>query len=160
MIEIIALLALAQLIGDMARRRGRSASGFKAMLLAFWLGGEFLGAVVYYLASQSPQASVNWAAVYGLALMGAVAGGILALLVAKMVRPVDGQWIDAAQEAPRRSRLKGAFVGGLSGGVLGVLVARFLYGDDSSAGQMMLQSFVAVSLFGALLGLVSGLQKE
>jgi hypothetical protein len=163
MVEILALLALTRIIGDMARRRGRSASGFQLMLLVFWFGGEILGAALTYaLVADSQQGKVNLVPIYCYALVGAVAGAVLAFVVAKMAKPVDGRWIDVQDDESRRSRLKGAIIGGLAGGVFGALVVKFLYGDDPGAEEMslMLQGFLAVGLVGALLGLVSGLQKE
>jgi ribosome biogenesis SPOUT family RNA methylase Rps3 len=48
MLEIIALLVLGGLIGDMARRRERTPSLFQAMLVLFWFGGEIAGGVLGY----------------------------------------------------------------------------------------------------------------
>jgi hypothetical protein len=48
MLEIILLLVLSGIIGDMARRRRRSPSLFGWLLIVCWFGGEIAGAVPGY----------------------------------------------------------------------------------------------------------------
>jgi hypothetical protein len=166
MIEIIALLVLLGKIGDMARRRGRNPSLFGLLLLVCWLGGEVAGAVLGYMLSGSTQAGEPnlLLLIYGLTLAGAAIGAGIAFLVARSLGPVDGVWREPADLPVRRSRLWGVVVGGVGGGVIGAIVTAFMYGGEQSGGNpplmpMIVLSFLAVGFIGALLGLVSGVQK-
>ncbi|MCA9068727.1 MAG: hypothetical protein KDA84_07380 [Planctomycetaceae bacterium] len=160
MLEIILLIVLSGIISDMARRRGRNPTLFSLLLIAFWLGGEFAGAVLGYSLS-SDAGKPNMLLIYGLALGGAILGAGLAFLIARSLSPVDGVWRDLTKEPVQNSRLLGAIVGGVGGGVIGAGVAFYMYGDGRAADNipMMVQAILAVGFIGALLGLVSGLQK-
>jgi hypothetical protein len=159
MLESIALIVLIGKVSDMARRRGRSTSLFGLMLLIGWLVGEGAGGTLGYLAHSG---GTNLLLIYGLALAGATVGAGIAFLVAASFRPVDGAWRDLGKLPVRRSRLRGALIGGVAGGVFGALVVAFMYGGQQSEGNLplVLQGFLAVGFVGALLGLVSGVQKD
>jgi hypothetical protein len=162
MFEIILLLVLSGMIGDMARRRGRSPSLFGLLLIACWFGGEIAGAVLgYALSANAATGKPSLLLAYGLALCGAAAGASLTFLIARSLGPVDGVWREVSEVPVRRSRLLGAIVGGAGGGVIGAIVVAVMYGGEQVEGNlpMVVQGFVAVGFVGALLGLVSGVQK-
>jgi len=77
MVEILILWQLCQSIGNIAREKGRSATGYQFLLVAMWFGMEFLGGVVGLIATNQ-----NGYA-YLLALAGAVGGAIIAFVIAK-----------------------------------------------------------------------------
>lgn len=163
MIEIVSLVILLGVIGDMARRRGRHPSLFGLMLLVCWFGGELSSAALGFLLSgilggEGP----NFVLMYGLALFGAAAGAGLAFFWAASIAPVDGVWRDLASSPVRRSRLWGVLAGSLFGGLLGAVVTGAMYGGVQFDGSLPLvvQGFLAVGFVGGLLGLVSGLQSE
>jgi hypothetical protein len=162
MLEIIALLVLCGLIGDMARRRERTPSVFQAMLVLLWFGGEIAGGVLGYVLAVSSGQAPNLLLIYGGALAGAVCGAASAFVLAKSYGPLNGEWKDLAELPVRRSRLLGAVVGGIGGGAVGAAVIWFMYRDVQTEGNLpiALQGFLAVGIVGALLGLVSGVQKE
>jgi hypothetical protein len=162
MIELIVLIVLMGKIGDMARRRGRSPNLFGLLLLVCWFGGEAAGAVLGYLLSGAGGAGKpNLLLIYGPALVGAALGAGIAFLAARSLSPVGGVWRELAELPVRRSRLLGAVVGGLGGGVIGAVVVWRMYGGEQFEGNlpMVVQGFLAAGFVGALLGLVSGLQK-
>lgn len=162
MAEIIALLVLGGIIGDMARRRERSPSVFRLMLYACWFSGEIVGGFLGYAVAASTGPHPNLLFVYGAALVGAVCGAMVAFILAKSCGPLNDEWKDIGQLPMRRSRLLGAAIGGIGGAAVGALVVWFMYGNQQIEGNlpMVLQGALAVGLVGALLGLVSGVQKE
>lgn len=92
MIEIIALLVLCRIIGDMARRRERPPSVFQMMLCTCWFAGEITGAVLGYILTISIEPSKpNLLLIYICALAGAACGTAIAFLVAKSTSPLNGQ---------------------------------------------------------------------
>jgi hypothetical protein len=107
---------------------------------------------------------VDWThlMVYGIALDGAAVGGTCAMLIARSVSPVGGVFHDLHEEPVRRSRLAGALVGGVAGGVMGAILPARMYAGEStdSPVPIVVQGFLAVGTVGALLGLVSGIQKK
>ena len=119
MLEIILLLVLSGIIGDMARRRSRSPSLFGLLLIVCWIGGEIAGAVLgSTLSAGTAAGKPNLLLTYGVALCGAAIGAGLAFLIARSLGPVDGVWRDLSELPVRRSRLLGAVVGGVGGGVM------------------------------------------
>ena len=46
MLEILFLIHLTKKIGKIVEPKGRKPGGYKAMLVAFWFGGEILGLVI------------------------------------------------------------------------------------------------------------------
>lgn len=161
MIEIIAVLLLAGVIGDMARRRGRSPTLFGLLLVLFWFGGEALGGLVGYVWTRDVGSGrYDLLVTYGLALCGAIAGGGLAVLVVHSLGPVDGQWRELASLPARQSRLLGAVVGGIAGGVVGALCVLLLHGGELTGDGLSRTAigFLTVAFVGSLLGLVSGLR--
>jgi hypothetical protein len=162
-LEIIALMVLMGRIGDMARRRGRHPALFSLLLLVCWFGGEVAGAVLgYVLSNPGGTAQPDTPLIYGLALLGAAVGAVAAFLVARSFSPVDGVWREPDALPIRRSRLRGAVVGGVCGGVIGAVVIAVIYGVQEVKANlpMMALGCLAMACVGALLGLVSGLQKE
>lgn len=162
MIEIIVLVVLLGMIGDMARRRGRSSSRFGLLLVVGWFGGEIAGGVLGSVVSRDAAGKPNMLVVYGFALCGAAIGAGLVFLFVLTRAPVGGVWRDLSALPVRRSRLLGAVVGGVGGGAIGALVVVFMYGAEQTEGNLPLavQGCLAVGFIGALLGLVSGVQKE
>jgi hypothetical protein len=161
MVEIIALLVLCEQIANMARRRGRSPALFVLMLLFLWFGGEVAGGVLGYSLSSAggTRSDLNLVMVYGWALAGAVAGGVCAFVIARVIRPVGGSFREVPAAPVGRSRLLGAIVGGLGGALLGGIVPYVMYGRQEGA-SVVLQGVLAVGAIGSLLGLVSGVQRE
>jgi hypothetical protein len=157
--EIITLLVLGGIIRDMALRRGRSPLLFGLMLFALWFGGELAGAVLGFMLSR---AIPNVLLIYILALAGASAGGVIALLIANSLPPVDGVWRDPATFPPRRSRLWGAVAGGVGGGVIGAGIVATMFKGALWEGPLPLpiQAFLVVGFLGALLGLISGVERS
>jgi hypothetical protein len=162
MIEIITLIVLLGKIADMARRRGRSPALFSILLLVCWFVGEAAGFVLgFVLSGARGTGEPNWLLIYGLALAGAAIGGALAFLIARAIGPVDGVWRELTSLPVRRSRLWGAVAGGVGGGIIGAAVVALMYGGKQFENNLpiIVQGFLAVGLLGALLGLVSGVQK-
>jgi hypothetical protein len=161
MIEILALLILGGQIADMARRRGRSPTLFVLMLCLLWFGGEVAGGVLGYLLFGAGGTRTNSSLhiVYSMALAGAAAGGLCAFVLARAIGPVGGMFREVQLVPVRRSRLLGVIVGGLGGGLIGGVVPYVMYGGQEEL-SVVLQGALAVSAIGALLGLVSGVQRE
>jgi hypothetical protein len=77
MLEILLLIWLTNKIGKIADERGHRSGPYKLMTVLFWFGGEFLGAAIG--ASLSGTSLVT----YGIAILGAAAGAIIANWIAK-----------------------------------------------------------------------------
>ena len=94
-----------------------------------------------------------------MALAGAAAGGLCAFVIARVIGPVGGTFREVQLVPVRRSRLLGVIVGGLGGGLIGGIVPYVMYGGQEEL-SVVLQGVLAVGAIGALLGLVSGVQRE
>jgi len=163
MLEIIALILLCDRVAAMARRRGRSPTLFELMLVGLWFAGEVAGAVLgVILAGAGGRGGPDLLVVYGLALAGAAIGGVCAFVIARSVSPVGGAYRDLPKGPFPRSRLVGALVGGVGGGLFGALITGLMFGGEPVEGNLpiVVQGFLAVGTVGALLGLVSGVQKK
>ena len=88
MLEILLLYFLGQNISAKARDRGRSGPLFVVLLIAFWLIGEVMGAVVGTLLSAGAE-EPNMLLVYGGALAGAAAGAVLAFVIVGSLAPAE-----------------------------------------------------------------------
>jgi hypothetical protein len=76
MLEILFLIFLARKMGKAMEAKGRKPGRYKAMLVAFWFGGEILGLII-------GRAIVGeYIAVYLIALIGAAVGAAAAFGVA------------------------------------------------------------------------------
>lgn len=159
MLEIIVLLCLLGVIGNMALRRGRSQLLLGLALVGCWFGGEVAGGMLgYALSALVSDGRPNLLLVYGSALVGAALGSGTVLLVVRYLPPVNGVWRDLASSPFRRSRVWGAIAGGLIGGVFGAVLVVLMYGQVDVEGSVPLvaQGFLAVGFTGTLLGLVTG----
>jgi hypothetical protein len=163
MLEIIALFVLVGKIGSMARSRHRSPLLFGLLLLVCWFGGEAAGAAIGYLQSGTAQTGMpNILKIYGLALAGAAVGAGVAFLAVQLSGPVDRMWREPTELPGRRSRLWGAVAGGVAGGLIGAILVAVMYGQIQVEDRMpmVVESSLVVGSIGALLGLVSGVQKK
>jgi hypothetical protein len=90
MLEILALYFMCKSMGNMLRDKGHKPLGYQVLLVLFWFGGEFVGAVattVMLALVSGPNAveqGFNVLAYVG-ALIGAVMGAGLAFLIAKLL---------------------------------------------------------------------------
>jgi hypothetical protein len=76
MLEILAIIFLGRKVGELAENKGHSGGLFKGLFIAAWFCGEILGAVIGgLLAGQG-------AAMYGMALIMALCGGLLIFVIA------------------------------------------------------------------------------
>jgi hypothetical protein len=81
MLEILFLIFLAKKMGKIVEAKGREPGRYKAMLVAFWFGGEILGLII-------GRAIVGeYAAIYLIALIGAGVGAVAAFGVASNLAP-------------------------------------------------------------------------
>jgi hypothetical protein len=81
MLEILFLIFLAKKMGKTVEAKGRKAGRYKAMLVAFWFGGEILGLII-------GRAIVGESiAIYLIALIGAGVGAAAAFGVANNLAP-------------------------------------------------------------------------
>lgn len=99
--------------------------------------------------------------IYGGALVGATVGSVTALLCAKLTAPKGGNYLEIDDANIPRSRLVGAIVGGACGILFGGAADYLMYGgvEVDAPISMPIQMALGVGTVGALLGLVSGLQK-
>jgi hypothetical protein len=80
MLEILGLIAFARLLSRTASEKGRS-KGWAALGVLFWVGGEMMGFIVGELLG------LEMLAKYGIALLMAGAGVLVAYLVVKALPP-------------------------------------------------------------------------
>ena len=83
MLEIIFLVSMCKSIGRTLREKGRKPTGYQALLVAAWFGGEFMGALVGLLALG------GGGAVYLFALLGAAAGAIVMFVIVKNLQALN-----------------------------------------------------------------------
>jgi hypothetical protein len=76
LLEILLLIHLSKKIGKIVQAKGRKPGGFKAMLVAFWFGGEILGLVI------GMSALGEGIGMYLVALVGAGIGAAVAFGIA------------------------------------------------------------------------------
>jgi hypothetical protein len=96
MLEIIILYKLAKRIGAIVTEKGYRKSGYQAMLVVLWLGGEFFGAFMGVIVGAIVEVDEGQATLlaYGFALGGAIIGAVIAVQIAKHLAPLEGS--DAA----------------------------------------------------------------
>jgi hypothetical protein len=94
MLEIIALIYLTRRVGEIARGKGRKAGWFKLMTVLLWFGCEFGGGIAGAIIAEL----AGWpeAVAYLIALVGALVGAGLSLLIVKTLPARD----DAALMQP------------------------------------------------------------
>jgi len=80
-LEILAIIGFVKLLSRAAADRGRS-RGWAALGVGFWIGGELMGATIGALLE------LNDLAIYGVALMVAATGVLVAYLVVKALPPL------------------------------------------------------------------------
>jgi len=81
MLEILGIIAFARLLSRTATEKGRS-KGWAALGVLFWLGGELMGFVIGTILG------FEMFAQYGVALLMAAAGALVAYLVVKALPPL------------------------------------------------------------------------
>jgi hypothetical protein len=84
MLEIIAIYLFCKNVGNIIRNKGRKPIGYQLMTVAFWFGGEILGAIAGMIFFGFEEESIN-PLVYVAALVGALIGGIVAMVIAKQL---------------------------------------------------------------------------
>jgi MFS family permease len=87
MIEIIMLIYLTRLVGDIVKKKNRKAGWYKFMAVLLWIGGEVVGGFIGGLIVALTGSSQLF--IYLLALIGAATGALIAFVVAKAVPAVD-----------------------------------------------------------------------
>ncbi len=87
MLEILALIMLWRKIGNVVSEKGRETIGYQLMAIGMWIGGEILGFMIGTVLTGGGS-EFNIAA-YGLALVGAIAGGVTAYLIARSLTPAS-----------------------------------------------------------------------
>jgi hypothetical protein len=87
-LEILALISLTRHIGRIVEAKGRKSGWYKVMLIAFWLGGEGLGAILAYNLATTDNSSVSQCISYLVALAGAAIGAGIAFAIANSLTAV------------------------------------------------------------------------
>jgi hypothetical protein len=80
LLEILFLIYLSKKIGKIVEAKGRKPGGYKAMLVAFWFGGEILGLVI------GMSALGEGIGMYLIALVGAGIGAAVAFAIANNLK--------------------------------------------------------------------------
>jgi len=81
MLEILFLIYLSKKIGKIVEAKGRKPGGYKAMLVAFWFGGEIIG---FIIGGAAVGESIG---MYLIALIGAGIGAAVAFGIANNLAP-------------------------------------------------------------------------
>ncbi|HYV45978.1 MAG TPA: hypothetical protein VFA20_14010 [Myxococcaceae bacterium] len=89
MLEILGIIAFARLLSRTASEKGRS-KGWAALGVVFWLGGELMGFIIGTILGLESFAQ------YGVALLTAGAGVMVAYLVVKALPPQSSGSLDPA----------------------------------------------------------------
>ncbi len=91
MLEIIILINLAKKIGVIVEQKGRKKGRYQFMMVAFWFGGEFFGAIVGAIVAELAleNEGLGNLLAYILALLCAILGVVVAFLIAKNLQPID-----------------------------------------------------------------------
>ena len=92
MLEIVILIILAGTIGKIAEKKGRKKLEFQCMLVALWIVGEILGALLGFIIA--PSASIHEGGRLLLAffaLGGGITGAVIAFQIAKHAKSVESQ---------------------------------------------------------------------
>lgn len=82
MIEIIAIILFCRSVGRMTGAKGRRAIGYQLLTGAMWFAGEFIGGFVGVLVFGFQDNGID-PMVYVAAIIGALAGGVGAIAIAK-----------------------------------------------------------------------------
>jgi len=81
MLEIFFLIFLSKKIGKIVEAKGRKPGGYKAMLVAFWFGGEIIGLII------GGAMFGESIAIYLIALIGAGVGAAASFGIANNLAP-------------------------------------------------------------------------
>ncbi len=81
MLEILFLIHLSKKIGKIVEAKGRKPGGYKAMLVAFWFGGEIVGLLI---GGAMVGESIG---IYLIALIGAGVGAAVSFGIANNLAP-------------------------------------------------------------------------
>lgn len=161
MIEILVLIKLCQMIGDVARRRGRDPVPYGLLLVVCWIAGEIGGAMLGVSIAGGDAGTMGTLLLYGFALGGAAIGATVAFLIARSRPVIEGQVPDPPNAPARRSRLMGALVGSVGAGLICAFIVMYAVDTKVAGWQRTALLFMLSATFvGGLLGSVSGLQKE
>jgi len=88
MLEVLFLWFLTRQIRKIVEPKGRKPFGYQAMLVAFWFGGEIVGAIIGFLLFSEADSQCL---VYIPALLGAALGAGVAFLIASSLSPAVPQ---------------------------------------------------------------------
>ena len=97
MIEIIAIILLANLNARNAAARGRNPGSFSVLTIGLWFGSELIGVLIGMVTTSGDMISV-----YGFALVFAFIGGIASYIIAKNCSPGEHKEIQYAPLAGAR----------------------------------------------------------
>lgn len=91
MLEIIILVTLAKKIGAIVEAKGRKKGRYQFMLVVFWFGGEFFGAIVAAIIAEIAQVNDDSGPLlaYLFAILCAILGVVIAFLIAKNLKPLN-----------------------------------------------------------------------
>jgi predicted lipid-binding transport protein (Tim44 family) len=90
MLEILALILLTGQIGKIVEAKGHKSGKYKWMTVGLWFGGEIAGLVVgLFLAILLGGDESAQCIIYIVALLGAIAGAVLAYVIAKNLQPAQ-----------------------------------------------------------------------
>jgi hypothetical protein len=85
MIEILIVISLCRKIAEIAKSKGRAATGYVLLLILFWLGGEFCGAIFGAVATDGQGGIL----LYVFALVGAAVGAGIVFMIVNSLPPVS-----------------------------------------------------------------------
>jgi hypothetical protein len=95
MLEIILIIFLAKMIGNIATEKGRNAAGYIVLFVLMWVGGEIVGAIIGVIISRG-ELSVGG---YLFAILGAAVGAATAFMITSCMPSVEED-----EYVPRRRR--------------------------------------------------------
>jgi hypothetical protein len=89
MLEIIAIIVLANHVGKIVEAKGLKSSGYKWGAVGLWFGGEIAGATIGGIVVAVANIQTNCIA-YLIAILGAAIGAWVAITIAKDAEPMPG----------------------------------------------------------------------
>jgi MFS family permease len=162
MCEVLVLIVLVGMIGDMARRRGRRPDAYALLLVGCWIGGALTAGLMGF--GVAKLLTPSWPALlvaYGFAAVGSTVSAAAVFLLLHLLGPIDDVWREQMRSPVPRSRFAGAMIGGVAFGAIGAAVGAFLHLGPELAGRVLAgaQGFLIAAIFGAWFGMLAGYQK-
>lgn len=103
MLEILVLFFLCKKIGEMVRRKGRTAIGYQVMTVLFWIGGEVGGGIAWVIFMIVTGAQIGAdidLTIIPFALVGAAMGAGLSFLIVHWLPPAETRVMPYMAGAP------------------------------------------------------------